>query len=301
MPPPSPATKEAPPRVVNQLTDLQQAVAQARQAGRKLGLVPTMGALHEGHLSLVRRAAAECEATLVTIFVNPTQFGPQEDFSQYPRTLEADLQALSEVGAGLVYNPSRESLYPAGFSTYVDPPHVALRWEGEHRPQHFRGVTTIVLKLFLLAQADVAFFGQKDYQQACVIARMVEDLNVPIRVCVCPTVREPDGLALSSRNRYLNPEQRCRAQGLWNSLRAACQCVERGERDAAAILGQMREVLFENGISRIDYVALVDPRTLEPVARIDQPTQALVAAWVDQTRLIDNLRLEPRNPTGRKL
>ncbi len=301
MPPPSPATKEDPPRVVTQITDLRRAVAQARQAGRKLGLVPTMGALHEGHLSLVRRAAAECEGTLVTIFVNPTQFGPQEDFSQYPRTLDADLQALSAVGAGLVYNPSRESLYPAGFSTYVDPPQVALRWEGEYRPQHFRGVTTIVLKLFLLAQADVAYFGQKDYQQACVIARMVEDLNVPIRVCVCPTVRETDGLALSSRNRYLNPEQRVRARGLWNSLRAACLCVERGERDAAAILGQMREVLFENGISRIDYVALVDPRTLEPVARIDQPTQALVAAWVDQTRLIDNLRLEPSDPVGRKL
>lgn len=301
MPPPSPAIKEEPPRVVTQIADLRQAVAQARQAGGKLGLVPTMGALHEGHLSLVRRAAAECERTLVTIFVNPTQFGPQEDFSQYPRTLEADLQALSAVGTELVYYPSRESLYPAGFSTYVDPPEVALRWEGEHRPHHFRGVTTIVLKLFLLAQADVAYFGQKDYQQACVIARMVEDLHVPIRVCVCPTVREPDGLALSSRNRYLNPEQRVRAQGLWSSLRAVCQCVERGERDAAAILQQMRESLLESGISRIDYVALVDPRTLEPVARIDQPTQALVAAWVDQTRLIDNLRLEPPNPARRKL
>lgn len=300
MPPPPVPEPLISPRVVNRITDLRRAVAAARRAGRTVGLVPTMGALHEGHLSLVRESRAECDETLVSIFVNPTQFGPQEDFAQYPRTLEADLRQLSAVGADRVYTPARDHLYPPGFSTYVQPPHVAARWEGEHRPQHFRGVTTVVLKLFLLAQADVAYFGQKDYQQACVIERMVEDLNVPIRIRVCPTVREPDGLALSSRNRYLNREQRLRALGLWKSLVTAGQCVERGEQDASDIIRRMREVLAEHRVSPIDYVALVDPQTLEPVVRLDRTTMALVAAFVDQTRLIDNLRLVPPGQARRK-
>jgi pantoate--beta-alanine ligase len=270
---------------------IQRHVLALRRQGRTVGLVPTMGALHEGHLSLVRRARQEAEVVAVTIFVNPTQFGPQEDYSRYPRTLEADLAALSAAGCDLVLVPDAEAIYPSGFSTYVQPPAVAEPWEGVCRPGHFRGVATVVLKLFHLIPADVACFGEKDYQQLRVIQRMVEDLNVPIRIVPCPTVREPDGLAMSSRNRYLAPHERQQALGLVRALGAAREEVARGERDASVVRRRMREVLQAAGITRIDYATLVDPQTLHELNELTGPARALIAAYVGSTRLIDNALL----------
>jgi pantoate--beta-alanine ligase len=284
------------PRLVTAISELRQRVRAARAEGKSIGLVPTMGALHEGHLSLVRASMAECDFTAVTIFVNPTQFGPREDFSKYPRGLDDDLDALNRCGADLAFAPTNETIYPTGCSTYVDPPHVARLWEGQCRPGHFRGVTTVVLKLFNLVQADIAYFGQKDYQQALVIQRMVDDLNVAIDVRVCPIVREPDGLAMSSRNRYLSAEQRQQALAVSRSLREAERLTADGQRRAEVVLAAMRHVLEEAGIHRIDYVALVDPETLEPVSELRGPAMALIAAYVGETRLIDNARLE--GPVG---
>jgi pantoate--beta-alanine ligase len=280
-------------RVVATADQLRAEVTSARSAGKTIGLVPTMGALHEGHLSLVRAARGQCDVTIATIFVNPTQFGPMEDFDKYPRTMQQDIEALDRAGTDVAFVPDRETMYPPGFSTYVDPPEVARLWEGQCRPGHFRGVTTVVLKLFQLAQADMAYFGQKDYQQARVIQCMAEDLAVPIAVRICPTVREPDGLAMSSRNRYLDPAERWRALALWRSLSLAREMVAGGERDALRIGQRMQERLLEGGVDRIDYAALADPATLQPVTRVDSPVVALIAAMVGQTRLIDNLRIDP--------
>lgn len=280
------------PKLVHTAHELRASVRAARAAGQVIGLVPTMGALHEGHLSLVRASQAECGLTVVTIFVNPTQFAPHEDFDKYPRTLAADLEALASCRADLVFAPSAAEMYPPGCATFVEPPLVGQRWEGECRPGHFRGVATVVLKLFNLAQADVAFFGQKDYQQAAVIRRMVQDLNVPIEIRVCPTVREPDGLAMSSRNRYLSADQRRQALAISRSLRLADQLAAGGQRQAAQLVEAMQRVLAEAQISRMDYVAVVDPETLEPVTELTGPVIALIAAKVGTTRLIDNWRIE---------
>jgi pantoate--beta-alanine ligase len=280
-------------RVATTVEQLRGEVSAARTAGQSIGLIPTMGALHEGHLSLVRTARKECDFTLATIFVNPTQFGPHEDFQKYPRTLDRDLESLDGVGIDLVFAPEHQTIYPAGFSTYVDPPEIASLWEGPCRPGHFRGVATVVLKLFNLAQADIAYFGQKDYQQARVIQCMVEDLAVPIVIRTCPTVRESDGLAMSSRNRYLDADQRRRSLALWQSLALARDLVAEGEQDAVQIGRRMQQRLSELGVDRIDYAALADPVTLQPVTRIQGSVVALIAAFVGQTRLIDNLVLEP--------
>jgi pantoate--beta-alanine ligase len=280
-------------RVVTAGEPLRSEVSRARSAGKTIGLVPTMGALHEGHLSLARAAREQCGFTIASIFVNPAQFGPHEDFDKYPRTMLQDLQALQGVGTDLVFAPDRQTIYPAGFSTYVDPPEIARLWEGQCRPGHFRGVATVVLKLFHLVQADVAYFGRKDFQQARVIQGMVDDLAVPVLVRVCPTIREPDGLAMSSRNRYLDADQRSRARALWQSLMLARDRVAEGQRDALRIGQQMHQRLLELGVDRIDYAALADPVTLQPVTRIQGPVVALIAAVVGQTRLIDNLTIEP--------
>jgi pantoate--beta-alanine ligase len=281
------------PPLATTLGELREAIAVARRQEKKIGLVPTMGALHEGHLSLVRASRAECGLTVVTIYVNPSQFGPAEDYRRYPRTLETDLEALAGVGADLVFAPGNEEVYPAGHSTWIEVGGIARPLEGEHRPTHFRGVATIVLKLFQMVGADVAYFGQKDYQQALVVRRMVEDLNVPIAIRVCPTVREADGLAMSSRNAYLNPAERRQAVVLSRSLGLAREVVARGERDASAIAAKMRELVLSAHPARIDYVALVDPETLEPIARIRGRTLAALAVVIGQTRLIDNCLLEP--------
>ena len=275
-------------RVVTAPHDIQAQVLQARRAGQRVGLVPTMGALHEGHLSLVRIARQRAEFVVATIFVNPAQFGPREDFSKYPRTLDPDLQALSAAGCDVVFVPAAGDIYPPDFSTYVEPPAVAQPFEGVCRPGHFRGVATIVLKLFQLIPADMACFGQKDFQQLLVIRRMALDLGVPIEIVACPTLREPDGLAMSSRNRYLSPAERQQALAISRALAAAEQAVHSGERDAGKIATAIRNTLTAAGIDRIDYAAVADAGTLAELKTIAGPAVALIAAYVGATRLIDN-------------
>jgi pantoate--beta-alanine ligase len=276
------------PQLLSDGEALRQAVIEAHQAGKTVGLVPTMGALHEGHLSLLAAARAECDLAMVSIFVNPTQFAPQEDFRTYPRDLERDLSLLGGRGCDLVFAPSEEAMYSANHATFVDVGSIGQVLEGEYRPTHFRGVATVVLKLFHLALADRAYFGRKDYQQTIVVRQMVADLNVPIDVRVCPTVREPDGLALSSRNAYLSADERCRATALSRSLRLAEQLASNGERNVESIRTQMLREIDQTGGIQVQYIAFVADGTLTPVERIDGPTTVALAAMVDKTRLIDN-------------
>ena len=285
------------PLLVHTIDELRHAVAAARQRNERIGLVPTMGALHAGHLSLVQASQAETDLTVVTIFVNPTQFGPNEDLQRYPRTLDADLDAVGTCpGSTLVFAPASEEVYPATFDTWVQVGAVAEPWEGQFRPGHFRGVATVVLKLFHMVGADAAYFGQKDYQQAQVIRRMVADLNVPITIRVCPTVREADGLAMSSRNRYLTPAARQQALVLYESLCLADNLVQQGQRNASLIAAKMRHRLESAEEAGIDYIALVDPETLLPVDEIHGPTLAALAVRIQSTRLIDNRILQPPGP-----
>jgi pantoate--beta-alanine ligase len=279
-------------RLLTTLRDLRDALADARRQGKKIGFVPTMGALHEGHLSLVRASKAECDLTVVSIYVNPSQFAPSEDLAKYPRTLQADLDKLAGCAADLVLAPADNEVYAQGHATWVEVGGLSEPLEGRFRPGHFRGVATIVLKLLNMVQPAAAYFGQKDFQQALLIRRMVADLNVPVEVRVCPTVREPDGLAMSSRNAYLSPEARRRALVLWRSLRLAGELVEQGERRASAIVERMRETILTAEDARIDYVALVDPETLDPVEQITGPTLAVLAVKIENTRLIDNAVLD---------
>ena len=281
------------PQIVSSPADLRAAVAHARRGGKQIGVVPTMGALHVGHLSLVEACCRESGFTIVTIFVNPTQFGPGEDYTRYPRTLEADLKLLSSQRVDLVFMPGVETMYPRGSATMIDVGPIAEPWEGAHRPGHFRGVATIVLKLFNLTAPDVAYFGQKDFQQTLVVQQMVRDLDVPVEIRICPTVREPDGLAMSSRNVYLSPTERNQALTLSQSLRLAESLVAAGEWQAQTILQQMCERLNSSGGVDVQYVAIVDPTTLAPVAEIREPAVALIAAKVGATRLIDNTWLRP--------
>ncbi len=280
-------------RTIATAAEIQAETRALRMAGKRVGLVPTMGALHAGHLSLVRRARAECDAVIATIFVNPTQFGPQEDFSRYPRTLDPDLDLLAAENCDLVFVPAKEEIYPPGFSTYVEPPAVAAPLEGRCRPGHFRGVATVVLKLFNLIPANVAYFGQKDYQQSLVIKHMVRDLNLPIEIAVCPIVRESDGLALSSRNRYLSPAEREQALALSRGLKRAEGRVRAGQRDADSIAAVIKHELTAAGIERIDYATVADAQSLVELNRLDRPAVALVACFVGATRLIDNCLLDP--------
>jgi pantoate--beta-alanine ligase len=280
------------PKTVTTVAQLRGELAAVRRSGKTIGLVPTMGALHEGHLSLVRAAASECDYTVVSIYVNPSQFGPGEDFTKYPRTLHDDLALLAGCRTDLVFAPTNEQVYRPDHATWVEVATVAEPLEGACRPGHFRGVATIVLKLLNMVQPDVAYFGQKDYQQALVIRRMVSDLDVPVAIRVCPIVREANGLAMSSRNRYLSPAARQRALVLWKSLQLASELVKQGERNAPAIAAQMRAVIESAEDARIDYIALVDPDTLQPVETIAGPTLAALAVKIENTRLIDNCLLE---------
>ncbi|MEX2112121.1 MAG: pantoate--beta-alanine ligase [Pirellulales bacterium] len=282
--------RESSPLLVTDSDALRKQVARARRDGKSIGLVPTMGALHAGHLSLADAARRDCGFVVVTIFVNPTQFGPHEDFARYPRTLEADAQLLAGHGVDLIYAPSTEAMYRAQHATYVMMEGPALVLEGEFRPGHFRGVATIVLKLFNLVQPDRAYFGRKDFQQALLMRHMVADLNLPIHVEICPIVREADGLALSSRNVYLSPDERRRALAISQCLRLARQLVAEGKTDARAIVARMRAMLDAASL-QIDYVALADPNTLAPIEQVTQPTVAAIAARVGATRLIDNMML----------
>lgn len=277
-----------PPQLIDTPQAMQQWVRSLQRAGKRVGVVPTMGALHAGHVSLAETSKQQCDATVVTIFVNPTQFGPNEDFQKYPRTLDSDLAALAPLNIDAVFVPTHEAMYPPGYSTYVEPPQVALPLEGAFRPGHFRGVATVVLKLFNACPADVAYFGAKDYQQTLVVKHMVADFNLPIAVEVLPTIREADGLAMSSRNRYLSPAERAQALAISRSLQLAADSLQRGEDHAERIVAGMRQMLARSDIREIDYVAVADPETLQPVDRIYGPVVALVAARVGTTRLIDN-------------
>jgi pantoate--beta-alanine ligase len=278
-------------KLVTTVEEIRQALSPLRRDGKRIGLVPTMGALHAGHLSLVRASRTECDVTVAWIYVNPSQFGPAEDLAKYPRTLQADLDALAREGVDYVLAPADVEVYRAGHATWVEVGAPADPLEGRCRPGHFRGVATIVLKLLNMVQPDVAYFGQKDYQQAAVIRRMVADLNVPVEIRVCPTVREPDGLAMSSRNTYLSPQGRRQAVVLWKSLELAGQLVAQGERRTEAIVQRMREVIM-TADAQIDYIALVDPDTFQPVETITGPTLAALAVKIENTRLIDNRILE---------
>jgi len=276
------------PQVITTVGQLREALAPGRRAGKRIGVVPTMGALHAGHLSLVRASQAECDLTVVTIFVNPTQFGPKEDFAKYPRTLDKDLAALATCGPVLVFAPTVEEMYPAGFSTSIEVGPVAEPLEGACRPGHFRGVATVVMKLFQIVGADIAYFGQKDYQQTLVIRHMVRDLNVPIAVKVCPTVREADGLAMSSRNAYLDPQARQRSLVLSKSLELAQTLVNQGQRDATVIRAEIERQICTAEDAQIDSIALADPETLAPVEVVRDRTVVLLAVRLGGTRLIDN-------------
>ena len=277
------------PRVVTDGESLRQAVLAAHHAGQTVGLVPTMGALHEGHLSLVDAARAECDVAVVTIYVNPTQFAPDEDFQRYPRDLDRDLALLGDRGCDLAFVPANHEMYRPGHATFVDVGPIGEVLEGEFRPTHFRGVATVVLKLFQLALADRAYFGRKDYQQTLVVRQMVADLNVPIDVRVCPIVREPDGLPMSSRNAYLTPDDRRRAQALYRSLRLAEELAASGQRDVASVRQQMLREIERTGGIEVQYIAFVADGTVTPVETITGPTTVAVAAVVGKTRLIDNI------------
>lgn len=257
-------------------------------AGR-VGLVPTMGYLHEGHLSLVRRAREDCEHVVVSIFVNPTQFGPKEDLSKYPRDLDRDLSLLEPLGVDLIWMPTAEIMYPPGFQTWVEVETITQPLEGSTRPGHFRGVTTVIAKLFNAVQPHNAYFGQKDAQQAAVIRQMTRDLNFPIEIVVCPIVREPDGLAMSSRNVYLDPEQRKAATALSRALQAAKGAYDNGERDAEKLRGKMKEVLATEPLADVQYVSCADHDTLEELDTVTDKTLLSMAVFIGKTRLIDNL------------
>ena len=280
------------PKVVATVAQLRDELDAARRAGRRIGLVPTMGALHEGHLSLVRTAAAECDYIVVSIYVNPSQFGLREDLTKYPRTLGNDISLLADCRTDLVFAPSNDQMYGPGYATWVEVGAVAEPLEGACRPGHFRGVATIVLKLLNMVQPHAAYFGQKDYQQALVIRRMVADLDVPAAIRVCPTVREADGLALSSRNRYLSPTARQKALALYHSLQLAEELTAQGERGTRVIAARMRELIERAADIQIDYIALVDPETLQPVETIVGRTLVALAMHIENTRLIDNCLLE---------
>jgi pantoate--beta-alanine ligase len=279
-------------QIVHEPDRMRALVVEARAAGRRVGFVPTMGALHEGHASLVTRAARDCDDVAVSIFVNPTQFGPQEDFARYPRTLDADRALLAPHGVRWIYVPEVSAVYPPGDATRIVVGGPALRFEGERRPGHFDGVATVVCKLFLAVPADAAYFGAKDWQQTLVVRRMVRDIGLPIEIVVCPTVREADGLAMSSRNAYLSAADRGRAVALSKSLRQAEQLWADGAAPDV-IERMMRETMESQGVV-VDYAAIADPESLEPLAGDASKAVALVAGRLGSTRLIDNRELNGR-------
>jgi pantoate--beta-alanine ligase len=280
-------------RVIDTVAAMQTAAAEARRAGKRVGFVPTMGALHAGHLSLVRMARAQCQCVVVSIFVNPLQFAPNEDFARYPRSLDRDRELLEAEGVDVLFAPSTEEMYPAGAITTVEVPGMSQRLCGRSRPTHFRGVTTVVAKLFNTVQPDAAFFGQKDAAQAAILRRMTRDLNFNVQLVVCPIVRESDGLAMSSRNQYLDREQRKAATVLYRALMRAQLLADRGERDCAVLLSAARHIVEEERAARLDYLEAVDPESLEPVADLGRGALIAIAAHFGATRLIDNIVLFP--------
>jgi pantoate--beta-alanine ligase len=282
------------PQLITSIVAMMEAARRAKSKGT-IALVPTMGALHEGHLSLVRAAKKSCTTVIVSIFVNPTQFGPSEDYNRYPRTLDADLKLLAEEQVDLVFAPSKEEMYPQGAAhTYVQVEAISDRLDGTFRPGHFRGVATVVAKLFNITTPDAAFFGQKDAAQVAVLRAMVRDLNFPLNLIIGPTVREADGLAMSSRNRYLTADERVRSQVIYRALSKAKAEVCRGVCDAAELRRTMLRVMGEEPAADVEYVEVVDPNTLEPLADVSGGALFAIAAQFGKTRLIDNVLLELR-------
>ncbi len=278
-------------KICKTIDEMRLAAREVRRAGKRLGFVATMGALHEGHLSLVRAAKSLCDVVAVSIFVNPLQFGPAEDLAKYPRTFERDSQLMESEAVDILFAPTPAEMYPTGAATYVTVEGLSDKLCGRSRPGHFRGVTTVVAKLFLIVEPDVAFFGQKDAAQSTIIRRMVQDLNLPVEIVVCPIVREPDGLAMSSRNAYLTPQERKSALVLHRSLMEIKNRFDRGECSAANLIAAGRQLLSHEAGVRLDYLEIVDPSTLDPVTQLDKPTLVAVAAFVGNTRLIDNIVL----------
>jgi pantoate--beta-alanine ligase len=279
------------PEVITTVREIRERVRSAKRSGT-VGLVPTMGALHEGHLSLVRAASRDCETVVVSIFVNPTQFGPNEDFSRYPRTLEQDLEKLQREKVAVAFVPSVHEMYPAASThTLVEVPGLSERLDGAHRPGHFRGVATVVSKLFNIVLPEKAYFGQKDAAQVAVLRAMVRDLNVPTELVVCPTQREPDGLAMSSRNQYLSPIERTQALVLSRALNAAGKMAAE-TRSAADLRRRMQQELATEGAARVEYAEVVDPDTLLPLEDVSRGALLAVAATIGRTRLIDNALIE---------
>lgn len=275
--------------IVEKVKDMKELSKKYLKENKTIGFVPTMGFLHEGHLSLVRRARGENDIVVVSIFVNPTQFGPNEDYESYPRDLERDVKLLKELNVDVVFHPPVEEMYPKDFSTYVEETKLSRYLCGKSRPGHFRGVCTIVTKLFNIVRPTRAYFGQKDAQQFRVIKRMVRDLNMDVELVECPIVREHDGLAMSSRNIYLSDDERVQALALYNSLKLAENLVKSGERDAKVVKNAMKEFLSRYDKVKIDYVEIVDEETLEPVKHIEGKAIVAIACWVGKARLIDNV------------
>ncbi len=273
----------------------------ARGEGCLIGLVPTMGALHEGHTALVKRARQECSRVIASVFVNPKQFGPKEDYQKYPRDLEKDAEKLAAVGVDALFAPETADVYPDGFRTYVNVEGISERLEGRSRPGHFRGVSTVVLKLFEIVQPHFAYFGRKDAQQVRIISEMTRDLNLDAEIVVCPIVREPDGLALSSRNAYLSAEERKAATVLHRALAAAQNELSAGLRDAMQLQTVMRRILEEETLATVDYAEIVSADRFEPVVRVVRPSYVLLAVFIGKTRLIDNLLIEPASPGSEDL
>ena len=278
-------------KVLSSAAEIQAAVLSAKCAGASVGFVPTMGAFHEGHLSLVDASLAECDRTVVSIFVNPTQFTPGEDLEKYPRPLEQDLEMLEQRGAWLAFVPTVDEMYPPGFESYVEVGSVAQPWEGAARPTHFRGVATVVLKLLQMIPADRVYFGRKDYQQTLVVRRLIEDFDLPIALRVCPTVREADGLAMSSRNAYLDQTERERAAALWQALLLAERRRAAGETSVAALRNDMIKHLAAASVD-VEYIAFFADNTVRELPTITGPTVVAVAAQIGQARLIDNHTIE---------
>lgn len=288
-------------RLITSLSDMGTLARNLRSQGKVVSLVPTMGALHAGHLSLVERARDEGDALMVSIFVNPTQFGPGEDYERYARNLDGDVELLKPFNPEAVFAPAATDMYLPGFGTTVEPGSVAAPLEGAARPGHFRGVATIVLKLFNIIRPHIAYFGQKDFQQAMLLRRMVLDLNVNTRIRVCPTVREPDGLAISSRNAYLGAEDRQRATILFRSLRRARELFQSGEASVNALLEGMRSEIAAKPAAKLEYACVVNPSSMEPIEEAIRGSVALVAARIGPARLIDNVILGPAEASEAEL
>ena len=280
-------------RVIRNIKSMFEYSTKNRLEGETIGFVPTMGALHAGHVSLIRRASKDNDLIVVSIFVNPAQFGPREDFKKYPRNLRQDARLCKKAGVDVIFYPDIKEMYPADFKTYITVEHLSDVLCGQFRPGHFKGVATVVVKLFNIVSPNIAYFGQKDAQQAVIIKRMVEDLDIPVKIRVMPTVREKDGLAMSSRNAYLSKDERKQSLVLYQALRLAKELVKQGKRDPRAIIQKMRRLISKKRSAKIQYIAIVDLKDLKPVDKIKDKVLITQAVWLGKTRLIDNIIINP--------